>query len=147
MSFYPVNGVVLGVLQRGTVAPVLVRGVQDPEADPAGLVVEITLVVLHHLPLPTQRMDLRRPDLKDKAEVRAFGQVWQQVASARISITGPRNPVRSLNRRLGIGKGLGWRDRRDILVSLNRNRRLHLDGDRPRGPMIIEVKVPQISVQ
>jgi len=55
---------------------VLVRGVQDREVDLTGLTVQITVVVLHRLPLLTGRMDLRRTGPKDRAEVRAFGQVW-----------------------------------------------------------------------
>ena len=142
------NGVILGVLPQGTVAPVPVRGGQDPEADITGLMVEITVVVLHRLLLlPTQKMDLRRPGLKDKAEVRAFGQAWLQAASVRIFITEPHNPVRNLSRRLGIGKDLGWRGHPGGLVNHNHNRRLHLDGDRLQGLMIIEVKVPRTSVQ
>jgi len=143
--FYPVNGVVPGVPTRGAVAPVPVQGVQDLEAD---IMVETTAVVLHHLLLLlTQRMDLRHPGSKDKAEVQASGQAWPQAVSVRISITEPHNPVRNLNRRLGIGKDLGWRGHPGGLVNPNPNRRLHLDGDRPRGSMTIEARVPQTWVQ
>ena len=103
------NGEVPGVPTRGTVAPAPVHGVRGQEA---GILTEITVVVLHHLLLLllllTQRTVLRRPDLKDKAEVRAFGQAWPQAVSVRISMTGLHNPVRNLNWRLGIWKGL-WR--------------------------------------
>ena len=143
-SFYPVNGVVPGVLTRGTVAPVPVQRVQDLEAD---TMVEITVAVLHHLLLLTQRMDLRHSDPKDKAEVQASGLAWPQAASVRISITEPHNPVRNLSRRLGIGKGLGWRGHPGGLVNPNRSRRLHLDGDRPRGSMMIGVRVLRTWVQ
>ena len=66
------NGEVPGVPTRGTVALAPVHGVRGQEA---GILTEITVVVLHHLLLLllTQRTVLRRPDLKDKAEVRAFG--------------------------------------------------------------------------
>jgi len=47
------------------------------ETDPIGLVVKITVVVPHRL-LLTQKVDLRLPDLKDNAEIRAFGQVERQ---------------------------------------------------------------------
>lgn len=136
------NGEVPGVPTRGTVAPAPVHGVRGQEA---GILAEITVVVLHHLLLLlTQRTVLRRPDLKDKAEVRAFGQAWPQAVSVRISMTGLHNPVRNLNRRLGIGKGLRRRGHPGGLVNPSHN---HLDGDRPRGSMMIEVKVPRTWVR
>jgi len=136
-----VNGVVLGALTRGTVAPVPVHGVRGLEA---GIMAGITVVVLHHLPLLTQRTVLHRPDLKDKVEVRAFGQGWPQAASVRISITGLHNPALNLNRRLGIGKDPGRRGHPGGLVNPNHN---HLDGDRPQGSMMIEVRVPRTWVR
>ena len=135
------NGVVLGVLTRGIVAPVPVHGAQGLEVDLTGLVVEITVVVLLRLPLLTQRMDLRHPGLKVKVEVRVFGRVWRQAVSVRISITEPHNPARNPNRRLGIGKDQGRRDHPGGLVSLSR--RFHPNGDRSRGPTMIEVKGPR----
>ena len=141
------NGVVPGVLPQGTVVPDLARGVQDPEGDPTGSTVETTVVVLHHLPPLTQRVKVRRPRPKDKVEVRAFGRVWLRADWVRISITGPHNLARNPNRRLGTGKGLGWRDRRGGLANLNRNRGLRPDGGRPRGSTIIEAKVPRTWVQ
>lgn len=59
MSSYPVNGVTRSALQRGTVVPILARGVQDPEADPTSLTVETTGVILHHFFPLTQRMGIR----------------------------------------------------------------------------------------
>lgn len=138
---YPVNGGVPGALTRGTVAPVPVHGVRVLEA---GILAGITVVVLHHLLLLTQRTVLRRPSLEDKAEVRAFGQGWPQAAPVRTSTTGPHNPVRNLNRRLGIGKGLGRQGHPGGLVNPSHN---HLDGDRPQGSMMIEVRVPRTWVR
>ena len=126
-------------------APVPVRGAQGLEVDLTGLVAEITVVVLHRLPLLTQRMDLRHPSLKVKAEVRVFGRAWRQAVSVRISITEPHNPVHNPSRRLGIGKGQGRRDPTGGLVS--HNRRFHPNGDRTRGLTMIEVKVPRTWVQ
>lgn len=78
-SFCPANGVAPVVLSRGTAVPVLVHGVQVSEVDLTGSTDQITVVVLHRLPLPTRRVDLLRRHLKDKAEGLAFGRVWRQV--------------------------------------------------------------------
>ena len=131
----------------GTVEPVLVRGAQDMEVDLTGSAAEITVVVLHPLLLLIKRMDTHRPVLKDREEVRVFGRVWPQGVSARISITEPHNPASSLNQQLGIGKGQRWQGHPGGSVNLNHNRRLHLDGHRPRGSMMIEVKVPRTWVR
>jgi len=139
-----VNGEVPDILKLGTVAQALVRGVQ---ADPTGSVVKTIVVAPHHLLLLTERTNLRLPDLKDKAEVQGFGQVWQPAVSARISTTEPHNPVSNLDQRLMTGKDPGRRERQDGLGNLNHNRRLHLAGDRLRGTAMIEVKDLQIWVR
>ena len=77
-SFYPANGAVPVVLSRGTAVPVLLHGVQVSEAHRTGSMVRITVVAPPRLPLLTRRVYLRRLHLKDKAVVRAFGQVWQR---------------------------------------------------------------------
>ena len=146
-SWYPVSGAVPGVLTLGTVEPVLVQGAQDMEVDLTGSAAEITVVVLHPLLLLIKRMDTHRPVLKEREEVRAFGRVWPQGVLARISITEPHNPASSLNQQLGIGKGQGWQGHPGGSANLNHNRRLHLDGHRPRGSMMIEVKVPRTWVR
>ena len=101
------SGVVPGVLILGIVEPALVQGVQDMEVDLTGSAAEITVVVLHPLLLLTKRMDPHLPVLKDWEEVRAFGRVWPQGVSARISITEPHKPASNPNQQLGIGKGQG----------------------------------------
>ena len=147
------SGAVPGVPSRGTVVPVLVHGVQVSGVDLvdlAGSMGGTTVVVLHHLPLLTQKKALH-PNLK--AEVPDSGQVWQQVVWVHTSSTEPPNHAnnlnlnRNLNRRLGTGNGPGWRDRLGGLVNPNRNRHLHRGGDRLRRLMIIEEKVPRTWVR
>jgi len=100
IPLYLVNGEVPGALKLGAMARILVRGDHDLEADPTGSVVKITVVVPRRPLLPTQRMNLRLPDLKDKAEVQASGRVWRQAVSVHISITEPHNPTSNSDRRL-----------------------------------------------
>lgn len=147
--YYRVSGTALRVPNLRAVAPALVRGAQDPPADPTGLVAGTTAVALHHLPRHTQRMDLPRPGLKDKEVVPVFGQAWPQEVWVRICTTGSGNPVHKSdpNRRLGIGNGLGWRGHLDGSVSLNPNPRFPPDGDRLRGTTIIEARVPRTLVR
>jgi len=127
----------------GIAEPALVQGAQGMEADLAGSAAEITVAVLRPLLLLIKRMDLHRLVLKDREEDRDFGRVWPQGVSARISITEPHNPASSRNQQLGIGKGQGLQGHPGGSVNLSHNLRLHLDGDRPQGSMMIEVKVPR----
>ena len=68
-SFYLVNGVVPGLLTQETMAPVLVCGAQDLEADLPGSVVGIIVVVLCHLPVVLRHLPVVLHHLPGRSQI------------------------------------------------------------------------------